>query len=287
MFPPINLGLRPFTHNHARFARRYEFFQPMMARVVENKLRTAGDMKSKLCSVSAGEGRRVGAGLALAMATNLTAEAGVNEWVGKYRCLGELDREEAWFRPMLNVVGKRLLGEVSWGLKMRVIMGAGLSVLDMATDIFVIVGYMGKEKTRGYGWSLLGMILGCMVLQLALVVLQHRKKPLKMLGEMLIVLTGMKPGWDAFSVCSEKEADEHSTMDAKAEMVMDKGIEMVCESIPGCILQLYAILKSGDRTQSAIASVAVSALTTGFSSASISFDFDGKHSPHSMHTTPS
>ena len=35
-------------------------------------------------------------------------------------------------------------------------MGAGLSILDMATDIVVIVGYMGRVKTKGYGWSLLG-----------------------------------------------------------------------------------------------------------------------------------
>jgi len=57
---------------------------------------------------------------------------------------------------MMNVVAKRLLGEVSWGLKLRVAMGAGLSILDMATDIFVLVGYMGNEETRGYGLSCWG-----------------------------------------------------------------------------------------------------------------------------------
>ena len=70
----------------------------MMARVVENKLRTAGDVKSKLCSVSANEGRKIGAGLAIALASNLTAEVAVDEWISKHRCLGELDRTEVWFR---------------------------------------------------------------------------------------------------------------------------------------------------------------------------------------------
>ena len=42
----------------------------------------------------------------------------------------------------------------------------------------------------------------------------------------------------------------------------------------GCVLQLYAILKSGERTYRAIVSVSVSAITTGFNSASISFDKD-------------
>ena len=77
----------------------YSFFQPMMTRVIENKLRTAGDVKSKLCSVSANEGRTIGAGLAMALASNLTAEAAVDEWVLKHkRILGELDKREDWFR---------------------------------------------------------------------------------------------------------------------------------------------------------------------------------------------
>ena len=69
-----------------------------MVRVVENELRTAGDVTSKLCSVSAKEGRKIGAGLAMALACNLTAEAAVDEWILKHRSLGELDRKEAWFR---------------------------------------------------------------------------------------------------------------------------------------------------------------------------------------------
>jgi len=89
-----------FTKQKAlkQIGRKHEFFQSMITRVVENKLRTAGDVKSKLCSVNAKEGREIGAGLALALATNLTAEAGVDEWILKYQCLGELDRTEAWFR---------------------------------------------------------------------------------------------------------------------------------------------------------------------------------------------
>ena len=175
---------------------------------------------------------------------------------------------------MLNVVAKRLLGEVSWGLKMRVIMGAGLSIMDMATDIFVILRYMGMEETKGYGSVLLGMIVACMAIQLLVVFAQNRKTPVKMLRETMIVLTGLKPGFDAYNVVSGKEADEHSIVDAKSELVAVKGIEMVCESIPGCLLQLFVILKSGERSRRALASVAVSALTTGFISASISFDYD-------------
>ena len=79
-------------------ARKYPFFKPLMSRVVRNTLKPAGDVKSKLCSVSLKEGETIGRGLAMAMATNLTAEAGVDEWILKHRSLGELDRTEVWFR---------------------------------------------------------------------------------------------------------------------------------------------------------------------------------------------
>ena len=173
---------------------------------------------------------------------------------------------------MLNVVAKRLLGEVSWGLKLRVTMGAGLSILDMATDIFVIVGYMGEEETKGYGWSLLGMVVGSLVLQLLMVFVQNRKEPWVMAKEMLIVLTGLKSAADCKRVCAGQEMEKHHAWDAKTELVATKGTEMIAESIPGCLLQLYVLLKVKDVSPATVGSVIVSAMTTGFSSASISFE---------------
>jgi len=82
----------------SEIGRRYEFFEGMMARVVRNTLKSVGDVKSKLCCVSLKEGETIGKGLAMALASNLTAEAGVDEWILKHRSLGELDRTEAWFR---------------------------------------------------------------------------------------------------------------------------------------------------------------------------------------------
>ena len=70
-----------------------------------------------------------------------------------------------------------------------------MSALDIVTDVVVIVGYMGKEETRGYGYSLLMMLVGSMVLQLVLVFGQNRKKPWAMVKEMLVVITGLKAAW--------------------------------------------------------------------------------------------
>ena len=171
---------------------------------------------------------------------------------------------------MLNVVAKRLLEEVSWGLKMRVIMGAGLSILDMTTDIVVIVGYMGKEDTKGYGWSLLGMVVASVVLQLLVVLIQNKGMPRVLVKEMLIVLTLMKPAFDCARVCAGREMKEHHVFGAHYELVLNRSIEMFCESIPSCFLQIFVLLKLKEVSRSAVGSVIVSAMTTGFSSASIS-----------------
>ena len=54
-----------------------------------------------------------------------------------------------------------------------------------------------------------------------------------------------------------------------------QGIELATESIPGCVLQLYAWLNSPEEAgKLALASIGISALTTGYTSAMIAFDMD-------------
>jgi len=74
---------------------------------------------------------------------------------------------------------------------------------------------------------------------------------------------------DAAAVCSGKKMDEHHAFDAKTELVITKCAEMIAESIPGCLLQMYVILKVGDTSGRAVTSVVVSALTAGYSSGTL------------------
>ena len=74
------------------------------------------------------------------------------------------------------------------------ITGSGLSMVDLATDINVIRVYF-EEGQNGYGWMMLGMVLASMGLQLGLVLLQNGKMGWgKLLREVLIVVSGLKPG---------------------------------------------------------------------------------------------
>ena len=63
--------------------------------------------------------------------------------------------------------------------------------------------------------------------------------------------------------------EEHHAIDARSELAITKMCEMVCESIPGCLLQLYVIMKVGDTSRRVVTSVVVSALTAGYSSGTL------------------
>jgi hypothetical protein len=110
----------------------------MMVRIVQNKLRPARDCNGKLCNLGLKEANTIGAGLASSIAANLTAHNAVDEWILRYPAMKELEDSYAWFRPMMDMIAQRLLESVSWGLKLRLFMGAGLSMADLATDIFMV-----------------------------------------------------------------------------------------------------------------------------------------------------
>ncbi|GMI26577.1 hypothetical protein TeGR_g12435, partial [Tetraparma gracilis] len=213
-----------------------------------------------------------------------TPSQAVAHIVKLHKGLSQLSQEYPWIVAFLEEVlkgglhrNKALLKNAAWGLWFRVISGSGLSMVDLATDINVILVYFGEEGQEGYGWMMLGMVLASMGLQLLMVVAQNGKAGWgKLLREVLIVVSGLKPGVDAMRVVSNAEMHEHHVMDVKVELVGTKMAEMFCESIPGCILQVYALIqgRSGAQMGTKVLSIVVSAITTGMASASISYDFD-------------
>jgi hypothetical protein len=93
---------------------------------------------------------------------------------------------------------------------------------------------------------------------------------------MLIVMIGIAPGIHAMRVANGADQNEHSTISPDAELTLTRCLEMVCESIPGSVLQVGQLLQSykdeGSVNKAALGSIVVSALTTGFSAATISFE---------------
>jgi len=95
------------------------------------------------------------------------------------------------------------------GLAFRVFRLVSVSLLDLLSDIYVIVEFSKDEETVGYGKTLTAMVVSCLVLQALVSVVQHGKKPSRIPLELVLVVTGIKPGVDAYRMCVCKEQDDH------------------------------------------------------------------------------
>ncbi|GMI25446.1 hypothetical protein TeGR_g9854 [Tetraparma gracilis] len=169
--------------------------------------------------------------------------------------MAELELEYVWFRPMMDTIAQQLLLRVSWGLKMRLYTGSGLSMLDLITDAYMIYTYTAAGST-GHALSLVIMVGLCLALQLFLVWFQNRKGPRSvMLREVLIVLSGTKPGIDAKRVANGNVGEQHCVLPPDVELVCTRLIEVICESIPGATGYQYVqskFLREGDENKSKI-----------------------------------
>jgi hypothetical protein len=82
------------THEGLRkLGEKHEWFEVLLAKVVANKLRPAGDSKAKMRTMSVKHAKVIGGALASCIAANLTAPAAVDEWMLRYQAMGELERE--------------------------------------------------------------------------------------------------------------------------------------------------------------------------------------------------
>jgi hypothetical protein len=116
---------------------------------------------------------------------------------------------------------------------MRLYMGAGLSMMDLISDVYMIYTYATTGE-KGTALSLAVMVGLCLLFQFILVLVQARKGPGRvMVTEMLIVLSGVAPGIHATRVARGAEKSKYAAVDPEMELTITRGIEMVLESIPG------------------------------------------------------
>ena len=180
--------------------------------------------------------------------------------------------------------------------------------MDAATDIYVVATYY-SEGLNGQANAMLGMISVNLFIQILIVLAQYQKKRWTVkLKEALITLLFLRPIVDAYRVATTSPyRSEETTFDSLSEMVINKvsialrelenihfvltppmpvflslffafffmqGAELACESIPGCVLQIFILMTHSEVSRGSLVSIGISALTTGFTSAMISFDKD-------------
>ena len=182
--------------------------------------------------------KHVGNSMAYFLRMVQTGEDAVDAWRMNYPQLNELFEIEG-FKEFMEVIASNLLRVNKYGMVFRVSVGAALSTIDAATDIYVITKYYQSDALIGQARALLAMITTNLVVQILVVLGQYQKKSLAVkLREVLICLLFFRPAMDAYRVSTNHE-DKGGTVDSLIEMMVNKAIELGAESIPGCVLQLY------------------------------------------------
>jgi hypothetical protein len=134
----------------------------------------------------------------------------------------------------MNEIAKHILSIADFGLKMRLFGGAGLSVFDLISDVYMIVVFLGSEETRGVAHVNIVCVALSLLLQLMITWVVNRKRSWRRIAqEVLYVVTFCKPGIDAARVAAGNENDDGlATIDPLAELATGKMVEIVFESIP-------------------------------------------------------
>ena len=151
--------------------------------------------------------------------------------------------------------------------------------------------YLNTSGLERYGYTLLVCLILNMLLQLLIVWLQTTKGPkATMVKDMLYVVSAVKPGVDAWRVATGQGQSEYQMVTPKYELLFSKCGELVFEAIPGCVVQVQAYLiamgSEEGASQQALVSLAISALCTGFTAGTITFDMVSRPLLTTMYQPP-
>ncbi|GMH86995.1 hypothetical protein TrVE_jg13476 [Triparma verrucosa] len=280
----------PSLTSEPNIINQYPWLINMLEVVIQNSLRLAtfGKVKSRTPEqVSIDEAKLLGRQLAPFLLFSTTPKIAVDAWFKDSPVLIALDKEtNGDFMNGVHIIVRNLKG--NHGLRIRVTLGAILSVLDISSDIYMTSVFLSSEdeSQNVFGRATLGMIAVCIFLQVVMALIQYASFSLsRKLLEIFYICTFLKPAVDAHRV-GQANVDEFERLKFSPliELQCNKLIETFAEGIPGAIVQTYALLANGFNSKAALVSVFVSALTTAFTNTTVCHDMDTN--PKSRIQTP-
>ena len=150
-----------------------------------------------------------------------TGSAAVDAWKLNYPQLETLFDEVDGFEEFMLVIANNILRDNIFGMVGKVLLGAGLSTINVSTDIYVIEKYY-TEGLNAQANAMVAMLVTSVFVQLLLVLGQNQKKNWKKkVKEILITLLFLRPAVDAFRV-STNHKDDEATLGPLTEMIFNK-----------------------------------------------------------------
>ena len=115
-------------------------------------------MDTKLSSLSLNEARIIGGGFRACMALSRDTNYAVDQWLDRYKAMQEIDRKYKWFRPMMEVVAKRLGEKNTPSFVFRIFVGALFSVLNFVSCCIAIRQFLQVSKQGRWRYLAIGSL---------------------------------------------------------------------------------------------------------------------------------
>jgi hypothetical protein len=144
----------------------------LLSAIVENKYRTTkkGETRDPAL-LTAKEAAAIGRSFALILLQSNGSSAAVQEYLDGNPAIGELVRKYRWFRPMTEALAKRLLAVTPFGMKLRVLLGAAISIgTPLSTCKVAIELWDTPRYTVAY--ATLALLATSLLMQTVLIVVQ-------------------------------------------------------------------------------------------------------------------
>jgi hypothetical protein len=178
---------------------KYEWFDELLFHMIRNKVSvtTKANANSLLATFTRADASETGGALPVLLLSSVSASAAVDEWIRSSAALGLLVAEFEWIRPLFDAIVEGVLSTATFGATFRMYFGAGTSVMDMLSDLYIAASYI--EEGRGaLAYLLIGMIATNFILQV--LVVYFATTGLKedrweaFTTDVLYVVTCLKPG---------------------------------------------------------------------------------------------
>jgi hypothetical protein len=251
----------------------YPCLPTLFAAVLQKKLRRPAPVTAHLAELTTDEAARIGDGLGMLIMTSPSAQVAVQEWVLQSEALREMEEQHPCFVPMVERMAELLLTLVSRGVKLRVLICALLSYLDVLSDGIIIRQFFADGEVTAARASL-GFLGANTVLQIALCIAQNFRNSKAMALEILYTLIFLKPVLEVLRILRGEKQKPHHSVSPIAENTYAKAIEVFAEAGPAAFLQMYLLLLVAHPTYFQYLSIAISIATAAFTIASIDYNFD-------------
>ena len=126
---------------------------------------------------SSQEGKQLGKNGVAAVKSKKMAESGVDQWRRQNKAVKELFEEHKALEAMFVEMAHEVVRTAPWGLLWRVSLGAVLSLIDVATDINVTLGFRNAgKKQAGYFHGMVASLGVSVAMQCCVTIIQNKKR---------------------------------------------------------------------------------------------------------------